>query len=85
MLLYTSDQLYRLHSEVVDALLARGAVFNDSQYTKDGFIGHITQQKDKRINVDQEVLLNSIALIDMFPGGDPYKRKVLKIIHFSEE
>ena len=84
LLLRTSDQLYQLHSEVVDVLLTHGATFNDPQYTKDGFIGHITQQKDNRINVDQEVLLDSIALIDMFPGGDPYERKVLKIIHFGE-
>lgn len=82
MLLKTSPELYKLHSDVTDLLLSRGATFNDPQYTKSGFIGHVTQQVTRRMGENEQVSLNSVALIDMFPGEDPNKRRVVKVINF---
>ena len=85
MLLQSSDELYRLHSDIVDMLLSCGASFNDPQYTKSGFVGHVTQQPRKRMSTGEEISLHSIALIDMFPDENPNNRRVIKVINFREE
>ena len=82
MLLLDSPELYSLHSDLADLLLERGAIFNDSQYTKGGFIGHVAQQETKRLAVNERVHLDAVAIIDMFPKGNPYKRRVMKVINF---
>lgn len=84
MLLQASPELHTLHSNLVDLLLSRGAIFNDPQYTKAGFIGHVTQQATKRLAVNEQVRLDAVAIIDMFPRENPNKRRVIKIIHFQE-
>ena len=83
MLLIPSKELTALHYKIVDILLDHGAIFNDPHYTKEGFIGHVTKQKAESLKMGEVKQLNSIALIDMFPDGDPYLRKVLNIITIS--
>ena len=85
MLLKPSRELLSLHSDIINLLIEKGAVFNDIQYTKAGFIGHVTQQAHRTMQVDDTVQLSSIALIDMFPGKNPYKRRVIKLINFSKD
>jgi len=82
VLLRDSPELYTLHSDLADLLLDRGAIFNDPQYTKGGFIGHVTQQATKRLAVNERVRLDAVAIIDMFPAGNPNKRRVMKVINF---
>jgi len=69
-----------LHNDVADIL--DGAVFNDPQYTRDGFVPHSAVQKLERLIIGEPVAIRQLALIDMFPGGDPYHRKVLAVIKF---
>lgn len=82
MLLRDSPELYTLHSDLADLLLDRGAIFNDSQYIKGGFIGHVTQRETKRLAINERVRLDAVAIIDMFPEGNPNKRRVMKVINF---
>lgn len=85
MLLEPSRELVSLHSDIIDLLTEKGAIFNDLQYTKDGFIGHVTQQAHGTMQIGDTVRLSSIALVDMFPNTNPYQRKVIKLINFSED
>lgn len=83
-ILYPSRELTELHYIIADLLLNKGASFNDPQYIKSGFVGHVTKQKERALDIESESELSSLALIDMFPGGDPYARKVIKIINMKE-
>ncbi len=74
-----SQELIALHYSVVALLKTAGAVFNDPQYTEAGFRAHITVQPQARIHEGQPVTFNNLTIVDMFPGGDPYQRKVLNI------
>ena len=85
MLLKPSKELLSLHYDIIDLLINKGAVFNDIQYTKAGFIAHVTQQAHRTMQVDDTVQLSSIALIDMFPDNNPSKRRVIKLIDFSKD
>lgn len=82
-LLKPSDALYELHCAIIDVLLNNSASFNDLQYTKSGYVGHVTKQKNTNLKVGESKDLNSIALIDMFPDGDPYSREVLEIFNIN--
>ena len=84
MLLEASDELLQLHTGVVDLLLGKGAIFNDPQYIKSGFIGHVTQQTSRRVEVGESLAFDSLALIDMFPDGDASRRRVMNVISFKE-
>jgi len=85
MLLQPSEELVESHTNIIDILLANGATFSDPQYTKSGFIGHVTQQKDSSLKENETRDLTSIAIIDMFPNKDPNLRKVMKIINFKKD
>jgi 2'-5' RNA ligase len=84
MLLEPSRELVNLHSDIIDLLIEKGAVFNDLQYTKAGFIGHVTQQTHRTMQINDTVQLSSVALIDMFPDENPYRRRVIELINFNE-
>ncbi len=67
-----------LHYEIVNSLERLGVTFNDPQYTKDGFKPHATAQKHAEVKVGENVNINNLAIVDMFPGKDAYQRKILK-------
>jgi len=72
----------KLHNTLIKLVTDGGGVFNEPQYIGPNYTPHCTVYKDKRLASGQQVAINNIALIDMFPGGDPYQRKVCKIIKF---
>lgn len=84
VLLHPSKKLTDLHYSIVDLLLDKGASFNDPQYIKSGYVGHVTKQKEGHFNIGDSRELALLALIDMFPDGDPYLRKVIKIININK-
>ena len=77
-----SKELITLHYEVVKFLKTAGVKFNDPQYTESGFKAHATVQPHAKISIGDKVIINNLALIDMFPNDDAYQRKVLKLIKF---
>ena len=72
--------LIGLHYKVIDMLKNAEIKFNNPQYVESGFRAHVTVQPHARINKDDTVTLNNLALVDMFPNGDPYQRKIIKTI-----
>lgn len=77
-LLQPNDQLCRLHNELIKLLESSGAVFNDPQFTKEGFRPHATVQAHTRLYTGQHIQLTNIAIVDMFPGNDAYQRRILQ-------
>lgn len=82
-LLRKTDDLVKLHYDVIEYLTQGGWKPNDPQFAKEGFLPHATVQNHTRLNKGDEVTFNALTIIDMFPGGDPYQRKVIKTIKLS--
>lgn len=81
-LLDNLPELVHLHTRLVDVLEGHGAVFNTPQYIRDGFIPHITKQSESGMKVGDVITIEGVSLVDMFPGGDWRKRKIMK--HFVQ-
>lgn len=82
-LLRKTDDLIKLHHDVIELLEQGGWKPNDPQFAKEGFLPHSTVQKHARLNKGDKVAFNALTIIDMFPGEDPYRRKVIKTIKFN--
>ena len=83
-LLKKTDDLVKLHQDVIKVLERGGWKPNDPQFAKEGFLPHSTVQKHTRLNKGDEVIFNALTIIDMFPGENPYQRRVLKTIKISD-
>lgn len=79
-ILTMSPELITLHNDVIALLESAGAVFNNPGYNGLGYRAHATVQAHARLRIGDRLELDQIALIDMFPRGDPYQRKVLAVI-----
>lgn len=77
VLLDSSKELTTLHARLVDLLEKHGAVFNTPEFIKEGFVPHCTIQKTRRLYDGDEVTINTIALVDMFPNEDWRQRKII--------
>lgn len=82
VLLANSKLLSGLHNSLIDILDDSQTVFNDPQYTRSGFLPHVTVQKERFLGIGEDAQITQLALIDMFPNEDPYMRKVLAIIKY---
>lgn len=80
MLLRKTESLINLHLDVIALLEKGGLTLNDPQFALEGFLPHATVQKHARLHKGDEVSFTALTIIDMFPGGDPYQRKVLATI-----
>ena len=83
-LLKKTDDLVKLHQDVIKVLERGGWKPNDPQFAKEGFLPHSTVQKHARLNKGDEVIFNALTIIDMFPGENPYQRRVIKTIKISD-
>ena len=79
-ILHMGDELVALHYDVIGLLKSCGAVLNDPKYSEEGFRAHLTVQPHARLSIGETVTLTNLAIVDMFPNKDPYRRKILKII-----
>lgn len=79
-----SKELIALHNDVVGLLKSAGAIFNNPQYIGEGYRAHVTVQSHLRLHKGDLVNINGLTIVDMFPHEDPYQRKILKTISFSE-
>lgn len=83
VLLDRSESLVRLHTDVLATLEGGGLILNEPQFARDGFLPHATVQKHARLNKGDKVKFTELSIVDMFPNGDPYERKVLRTIKIS--
>jgi hypothetical protein len=83
VLLRKTDDLVKLHYDVVGLLENGGLKLSDPQFAREGFLPHATVQKHARLDKGNEVHFNALTIIDMLPDNDPYQRKVLKTIRIG--
>lgn len=83
VLLQKSVELIELHNNVMDLLENNGAVFNTPGFTRGGFIPHCTIQSSGRLYSGDKLTINSLALVDMFPGGDWQRRRLIDLFKFG--
>lgn len=83
-LLIPNQELKALHYSIVNLLKQAGAIFNNPEYNEDGFRPHSTVQPRTRLNKGEQITIDSLCLIDMFPDDDPYQRKVLTKIKLHQ-
>lgn len=79
-LLRKTDELVKLHYDVIECLTQGGWKPNDPRFAREGFLPHSTVRKHARLSKGDEVIFNALSVIDMFPDEDPYQRKVIKTI-----
>ena len=84
VLLRKTDSLVKLHHNVVEMLERGGLKLNNPQFAREGFLPHSTVQKHGRLNKGDTVVFSALTIIDMFPEGDPYQRKVMKTIKLAK-
>jgi len=77
-----SKELIDMHYSVINLLKEAGVKLNNPQYSESGFIAHATVQQYSQVKIGEEITVNNLALIDMFPNGNPHQRKVLKVVNF---
>ncbi len=85
VLLNKTEELAALHECIVALLEENGVKFNTPEYTKAGFMPHCTVQKTEKLESGKEVMINSLALVDMFHNKNWQQRKILNIFSLEKE
>lgn len=83
VLLEKTAPLQQLHESIVSLLEKNGTMFNNPEFTRDGFLPHSTIQSSGRLQIGDEVSIDSMSLIDLFPNDDWQQRKVLATFSFK--
>jgi hypothetical protein len=82
MLFEDSSQLLELHRSLITLLSGVGANFTISGHINAGYIPHSTVQLSSTLKTNDEVILRSLSLVDMFPRQDGEQRKIIKTMNF---
>jgi hypothetical protein len=72
-----SIELTELHSALVTALLAVGAVFDDPEFIGSGYRAHVTMTRRASVHEGDRLNLRQVAIVDMAPEGDRRLRRVV--------
>jgi hypothetical protein len=79
VLIDKSNELFDLHSQIIEILEANGAVFNNPEWQRDGYIPHYTIQNHASVATGQTLTIDNVVLVDMFHNQDGKQRKITKI------
>ena len=83
-LLDMSPALKNLHNELYSQLLDHKAIFDEPQYCGENYRAHATVQKSGRLQKGNKLVIDELALIDMFHDQDIRKRKLLETIKLKD-
>ncbi|OGL30528.1 hypothetical protein A3F37_01500 [Candidatus Saccharibacteria bacterium RIFCSPHIGHO2_12_FULL_41_12] len=75
-----TDELMELYQKIYNWLEKSEAIYNEPQYQGEGYLPHSTFQKSGKLQAGQKVWVKSVSIIDLFPDGDGYQRKIFKTI-----
>ena len=64
-LLKKTDDLIKLHYDVIELLEQGGWEPNDPQFAKEGFLPHSTVQAHGRLNMGDEVTFNALSNVNL--------------------
>ena len=73
-----TPELNKFHNDLVQLLRANGAIFDTPEYIESGYRPHATVRSDVRFNRGDIAMVDSFALVDMFPDEDPDFRRVIQ-------
>lgn len=72
-----TKQLMDIHLNLIAYIKKLDAVFDEPKYLESGYRAHATIQKIQTLQLGDKVRIEELSLIDMFPGQNIKKRKVL--------
>lgn len=75
-----TDVVMDYYRKIHSWLVVHNAIYNSPEYEGSGYIPHSTIQKNNNLKPVEERLLDSISIIDMFPEGNGYMRRIFKTI-----
>lgn len=84
ILLEKNSSMNSIHRKLLDLLKQGNLKLNDPQFSEDGYLPHSTIQKHAKVERGEEIKINNLALIDMYPDEDPYQRRVLKLVKLNK-
>jgi hypothetical protein len=82
-LLQQVNYMAALHNKLLKLVDKGLIIFNTPAYIGNGFLPHVTDRKDNELKLGHAYLLDSISLIDMFPGKDYRQREVVDTFWFK--
>lgn len=85
VLLHKTPRILELHDRIINLLTANWAIFNTPEFIREDFMPHCTIQKTERLYIGDELHIEAIVLVDMFPAGDWQQRKVLQSFKLQKD
>lgn len=82
-ILEKTHELADVHRRVVEVLDTYAVVFNNPEYAREGYKPHKTLQVQDKYVSSERFRVRSLSLVDMFPGEDPYARRVVATVCFE--
>lgn len=76
--LVMTPELRALHNNIIALLKNLGATFDEPQYQEKGYRAHVTVQADKRLHKGDAVSISNLTVVDMFPGNDIRRRRIMQ-------
>lgn len=84
ILVEKTEPVLQLHNLILNFLDSHGAVFNNPEWNRGNYIPHSTIQKHAQVSENEIIPIDNITLIDMFPDGDGYMRKIIKVFKLKK-
>ncbi|MFZ1812481.1 MAG: 2'-5' RNA ligase family protein [Candidatus Saccharimonadales bacterium] len=82
-LMSANSSLQQLHEILVRLLSNHAAIFDEPGYNNEGYKAHATIQQQHRLKLHDNVSINNLSLVDMFPDSDITQRKILRTFPFT--
>lgn len=76
-----SPELMLLYLKIHNWLVKNKAIYNSPEYQGEGYSPHCTDQKSGSLKSGESSTITSVSLIDLYPNGDGYQRKIIKTIN----
>jgi hypothetical protein len=83
-LLDKTKELAYLHLSIINLIERLGGNCSKPEYILENYRPHCTFQKSGYIEPGTDIILNSVSLVDMFPGNNPFIRKVSHNLNLND-
>lgn len=77
-LIEPSDAILALHNELLSMAARQNAVLDEPGFAGTGYRPHATIQVKHRLQDQEVVKIDSLSLVDMYPGEDFQRRQVIE-------
>ncbi len=84
-LIQPSESINKIHKNLATITKALGAKYDEPRFMGKGFRPHATIQASSRLNDNQALTLDNFTLIDMFPGGNIERRRIVRTFKLTNK